>query len=116
KNKWENLLYADQPTEGAQLSIGLETGYVWDPINLRGRAFEMLSSVGYVDSPMMNDAFVSHHVRLNISDSVRLALEGRLIAQHRSRFYLNKADSWRGEMAAGALLWKFYRPSVKYVS
>ncbi|HYX32996.1 MAG TPA: hypothetical protein VE954_07760 [Oligoflexus sp.] len=110
----EGLDYSDQPT-GRDISLGIEGGFIPKEIKLFGENFETLANVGVFRNCFMSELYFNYNVVKTFSQDWRMAWEVRMPYQVQSDVYKESARRERYEMALSTR-YKWYRPSIKYVS
>lgn len=109
------LDYDNQPA-GWNWSGGLELGLIDDIRTLWGLQKESMLNVGVFQNKFMTDLYISQNHVFSFSEKAKAGLEMRLVRQAESDIYGDDDRlSWRFELAAG-FRYKWYRPSIKYVS
>lgn len=113
-NSLDHLDYSNQPS-GVVPSIGYSTAYISPEEELGTLHYQKQVSAGLHHNEFMTEAFLAANLVTNYRPGYELGLESRLIIQLNSSTY-ESILPYRYEMAAGVLLFRYYKPTIKYVS
>lgn len=97
------------------LSLGAEFGIVDTARPFAGSIAESLLNFGFFNNKFMHEVYLNQNYVFKVNENFRWGLESRLVKQLSSEAYLAEILPWRFEFAS-SFCYKWYRPSIKYLS